>query len=667
MHVRDLATVVCLAATLLVTTPALAQLATPPPTRVVVLLEGRLVPVEQFWAALPDACATLHYHAAIGGVVVALDGTEIPDPAPATCGFGATLAYHTVFVTDLPDADFDGLPDSVDPFPNDPDGMQPGTPDGSTDFDLDGLSFDQEFWLSRTDPGRRDSNGNGIDDRTEFLLERGSREFARIPLIANLYQGSGADPEHVREAVEQANRILRQARIGFELVAVREDVSAGDDGSGGGTAGDGRFTSEEGRKVSLAGVNEVAGLPGNHGFKASFAASGGGVLVGRTTPGLSWHRRGSVICEQRASTRLSGATLAHELFHVLTLDHPTPGSPEATPGNLMTPSNAGRDDFVNSPDPDKGIGNVSLTPGQLAQVFTDGVVPQLGKGGIWRSPAVKKQYETALAVDALGDHGGGPGRLDLVELQASTDEDTKHIRFLLSLGGRLPASGDYGVFYRLLIDRDANSGTGTTLAGVPGIDVEVQLLVRHTDAGGFELAARRPALSGELRQLLAPAPLIHPMLVRADDADLPDQVFEDVIELFVDKAVLGLAAAEVPMVLVAQASEFAAASDTLAFLFDRERWLKDPTLVLSYQFASRGAAQPFAVAGLMPGAAYELRFDDTVLDSGQLDGSGAASGIFTVPGGVADGLHFITVRDGSTEFAFGAVQVQEGVFADGFE
>lgn len=645
--------------------PVLAQFGTPPPTRPVVLLNGHLVPVEQFWVAFPDVCPTLHVHAAFGGTVIALDGTVIPDPAAGACGYGIFLRVFEVFVTDLPDADFDGLPDSEDPAPNDPDGDGDLVPDGNEDGDGDKLNVAQEFWLSRTSDATADSDGDNLNDRVEYVFETRSREFVTIPVIANVYAGSGATEPHVRDAITQANLILAQARLRFELVDVRSGVTDGDDGSGGGTAGDGVFTEPEGYKVFDNGVKEVAELPGKKGFKVNFGQAGG-LLPGSTTPGLSLHRVGSVLCVQRGNAALTGSTIAHELFHAMTLKHPTGAVPENTPGNVMTPSNAGRDAFVTSADPDKGIANVTLTPGQIVQIIDDGVGAQLGTTATRRSPAQKKHYESTLATDPAGDHGAADDWLDLRQLQLASDEDQDDIHVLLSVAAPLPDAGAHTVVYSLLFDADADTGTGSTVEGFAGVDVEVQLVFQHTDADGLLPASRAYLHPGAQRQLLPQAPVVHPVLRRADDASVSDTSASDLVEVRLPKAAVALLADDVPVHVVAKATEFAAAADVLTTTYERTRWASDPTLALPREYALAGDSVGYSLNGMAPGAAFELRFDDTVVASGTLDGSGAASGSFTVPA-VPEGFHFVTARDSALHVASSGLVLQVEVFADGFE
>jgi len=58
------------------------------------------VPAIQFTAALPDACLnSIHFHAANGQFVIALDGTIIFDPQPTECGYGKEGELQTRTLT----------------------------------------------------------------------------------------------------------------------------------------------------------------------------------------------------------------------------------------------------------------------------------------------------------------------------------------------------------------------------------------------------------------------------------------------------------------------------------------------------------------------------------------------------------------------------------------
>src|SRR6185436_4102816 len=111
-----------------------------------------------------------HFHANVGGQVTALDTTVIPDPLPASCGYGAIppLRPWVVFISSTPDADFDGIPDSDEiTGSTDPDFDDDGIPDGNEDFDDDGVTRGEEYWYWNTSDLDPDSDDDGCDDGIE--------------------------------------------------------------------------------------------------------------------------------------------------------------------------------------------------------------------------------------------------------------------------------------------------------------------------------------------------------------------------------------------------------------------------------------------------------------------------------------------------------------------
>lgn len=108
-------------------------------------------------------------------------------------------AWYAVGVP--PDADSDGIPDSVDRFPNDPTEWADNDNDGigdnaDTDDDNDGMSdsFEIQYNFNPYDPAdaAQDANGNGISNLDEFLAGSDPRAVASgAAAIWNLNEGSG--------------------------------------------------------------------------------------------------------------------------------------------------------------------------------------------------------------------------------------------------------------------------------------------------------------------------------------------------------------------------------------------------------------------------------------------------------------------------------------------
>ena len=663
------------AAFLALAASASAQLGSPPPRIPVVLVGGKLVSFSEFRFGFPDTCPLLHFHSVHPDhVVTALDGTQIPDPNAPACGFGmiGQLRVWAVFDLAIPDADFDGIPDAreaeLGTDPNQADSNGNGIPDGDEDKDADGLGNAVEIVQYQTDPTKNDTDGNGVIDSVDVTLASTAKSFTVVPLLVNLYQGSGATEQHFRDAVALMNQFYAKARIRFVLVGVRTGQTAGDDGTGGGTAGDGRFNNpnDEGQKVQEAGGNEVAALPGGKGMKVAVSATGGTWTDDASPPpGWSRHRDPACVCEQRSSRERTAATIAHEFGHIFTLAHPTVGSAENTPGNIMTPSNGGRDAFVDSTDPAKGFANLTITPAQVASIVSDGIPSLFGVQGKMNSPAVKRPYQSGSAADAAGDETGGAAGspLDLARISMASEEGEDEIHVLLELWGPFPDSGAIDTAFGLLFDTDASAATGATQAGLAGVDREVRIhVVRESGSAAPAVQAQLlvPDVFG-VRTPIGGATLL-PVTVRAGSNLVADLHVADALELRLRKEDLALTAPLVPMQvtsLTPGSSLFPTVADTMPLAFDQQRYLTDPDFVVTQEFADPSASVPFSLAGLDPNAPFEVRFDDEVVATGMLDGSGSFLGTFPIPAAAANGFHFLTATDGTDAFAFSAINVPE--------
>ncbi len=664
------------ASTLLVLTfvsgalPAAAQGDPPPKRRVLPLIQGgkHLVPIEQFRLALADPCPSFHLHAATGITVTALDGAMIVDPNQNGCGY-ATLLVASAFVVEvydspLQDSDGDGLPDEAEANDTNPDADNDGTLDGNEDGDQDGMGAAEELWngLNSSNP---DSDGDGIKDGIDYQLTRALPEFTIIPLIANIYQGSGANEQQARDAVEKANELFaRLLKIRLVLVDVRTGQTGGDDGEDQGSiAGDGRFGPIEGTNVVRFGSQELAAkFPGGKGMKLSFAQPGG-VDVGTNTPGIGFHREPTCLISLRASIELTATTIVHELLHIMTLSHPENFSDEDTPSNVMMPSPV-RDPFTTSSDPAEGFENLTLTPGQIATVLRDGIPAQRGGTGGFRSPAAKRPYQGGSATDDGNDQIGAARHLDLghVSLASFADEDTIHL--LLAVEGTFPASGAIDVAYRLLFDRDANTATGSTVLTVPGIDRTLDISVQRASGSAPPTLS---AVIGPPSPASARTPLASPSLhfvTKRYDLPLADVVIGELFEMRIPRALLGFTAPLVPMTIAAvtpspEGSGPVTVADTLALDFDTELWTQFGDFAIAQQAANPGDSVPFALAGLPQNASIAVSFNATPLAPVATDGAGEYTGSFVVPPNAPEGVQFLTALAASGAFAASAIEVPE--------
>jgi len=640
-----------------------------PPIRIIVSINGHAVDfLSQLKVSGPDVCDYYHYHAQSGGMVTALDGTEIVDPNPGGCGYGLPGKLPSGFADNIPnDDDFDGLDNdtemSLGMNKTNPDSDGDGTLDGSEDNDNDGLTNSEEANIHMSNPGNPDSNGNNIPDKVEIFLSTTAKDFTKIPVIVNILKNSTATTEHTTEAVDKANVVLKKAKV--MLVLVKTNVLTENDGDNGGmgqgTAGDGILTSKERNSVRSNGGNEVDELPGMKGTKITFAKPGG-VKSGSTTPGISVHENPTIIVEQRNTTDSTGATIAHEFGHVFTLEHPneTPELDDNENGNIMTPSNGGRDIFVNSNNASKGLENIEWTETQLEKIDTDGIAKAMGFQGTMQSPGQLKQFQYGSDIDFFNDQIGVIEYHDLNWTFLRSEAGDEFIHGLLTLYGIIPSSGAVDVTYSLLFDSDANSLTGLTIGSFTGVDKELVIQI-HGDASIEPLT-----ISGLIFDYgtFFNTPIDSPTLItikEETDLDVSGVPIADHIRFKILKSVLGLSANNVPVgVMVRDLPDpfsFNTEFDTTSFTYDRDLYLEVPTLSLVNEFAKTGDMILFDVVGLNPNSSFDLRVDDVPVLSDTTDTNGDFSGNFVFPD-LSSGFHFLTAMDSFDSFAFNGIIAQ---------
>ncbi len=637
----------------------------PPTQKIVTNINGHLVVFSQFLLAFPDECPSVHFHAASGGKVTALDGTEIADPLPAFCGFFIPRFFLVDIIPN--DMDFDGVPDALEVVlgtnKNNPDSDANGVLDGDEDFDNDGLSNHSEINIHGTDPKKPDSNNNGIPDSIEIFLETTAKDFTKIPVVINILKSSGASVDHAKEAVKKANVILKDAKIMLFLAKQPNvlTVNDGDDGSGGGTAGDGKLTDAEFRKVQAAGGMEINTLPGGKGAKITFANPDNGVYIPIPgTPGASIHRVPTIVVEQRGTTDLTGGTIAHEFGHVFTLSgHPNAGDGDPnndSAGNVMRPSSSGRDDFINSDDADKGLENVGFSDKQKETIAMDMVAKNMGYQGTMQSVGHLREFQGGNVVDALGDQIGVEVYRDLNWISLSSEVGNDIIHGWITLYDMYPNS-PVDISYSLLFDADDNTLTGIPVGSFSGIDKQAIIQVKG------DLSTGPLTVNGYVIDWISglDSPILNLRLVLFTleaGEDVPGIPKQHQLEFDLIKSALGLTAADVPVGVTSQTSDTPFAPtifDEASLVFDTDLHLNFPTLTVDKEFAVSGQTISYTIAGLTVFTPFDLLVDDTIVVSGTTDGSGGSGGSFAFPTLPSD-FYFLTAHDTTGAFAFNALE-----------
>jgi len=654
------------------------------PDLAVVFIQGHLVDATMLRVTEPFECGSPHLHPASGSSVTAFDDTVIPDPdpgpAPPGCGYGtlAKLVYFTIpheLLTD--DADHDGLSDALEVMlglnPNNADTGGTGVPDGSKDLDGDGLTNLEEIALG-LDPTNAFTTP-GIPDNLARFLSSTPKNMTKIPVIINILNNSGVDIDHIKDAIDVASDIhMRDKTNPRMFVIVKINDPAPDPGGGDGVKDDGNIVKKYKGQLAIlnesilqrnAGIKEVQDHLNGTGMKFIFAKDIGAANTtggnSHTTPGYAWHKRPVIIVEQRLSVNLTGATIAHEVGHTLTLSGMNHTHPTATDGddkndeagNIMNPSNAGRDAEVNA----NGTKNLGWSPLQEAHIASHApmVLNNWGHKGTMESPGHKAEQQRGNSADVLGD-SIGPPYTDIVKLSMSSEVDDHFIHTIIDVGGLFPETGAFNVTYSIQFDTDDNLATG--FGPFPGIDKEVKVLVfRNGMSGPPNSYGVITDFNTFTNEVLLPYPQITLSEEVHDEVGETD-IFDQQIQLDIPKATLGFTVSEVPGTLTSRdlfdPFAFTTEFDSTPFILDREFYLNTPTLTLFTQIAKPGDTIDYEIDGLTPNTSFDLSVDHTVVISATTNSTGDFIGNFVFPN-IPEGFHFLTAQDAAAAFAFNGV------------
>src|SRR3989304_347978 len=267
-------------------------------------------------------------------------------------------------------------------------------------------------------------------------------------------------------------------------------------------------------------------------------------------------------------------------------------------------------------------------------------------------PGLKDKLQFGTAIDNLGDQGPVLPiyDIDLVYLTSVEYGDT--INGQVTIAGVLPTNEEINAIYSFGFDIDNNIITGVAYARYQGID----RIVYINATGNIGLGTF--TLTGEIEDthLSTTVPLPEALIYETEDKFIDfKKIAIPVATSFlseISKTMLNLSAAEVPV--VATAGDNLLIYDTAGFVFDSERWLKDPTLTtFGTGVPTPGKDYLFEVSGLKPNSPFKLYLDDTLMLSGMLDGSGSYSGKFVFPSNLPNTImYFLTAQDETGEFAY---------------
>lgn len=473
-----------------------------------------------------------------------------------------------------------------------------------------------------------------------------------IPVIINIYPGSGTTEAAARAAIAEANKILKQASIKLHVVQVNNPP-----GSGNGDNGDGDFTLSEREKIREFGGKELKKLQNRKGIKISFGKT---PKVGELTPGVSVHRDPTIIVKDRGTAQLTGETIAHELGHVMTLarkhkingeESDDDGHAKAIPnnkfgrGNFMAPSiyedgTSFRNGTYISDSQKKEMQKTKYEYGKCSSQFSR------------TYPAQKDKQGFGAERDDLGDHTSSSTPHDIGEVVLTTLQDSETIDGRIGISAVLPTNEEIQLTYSAGMDTDASAVTGITFAGQSGVDKIVRIILSGNI--GLSTFIGTGEVEDTISSTITPLPQTPQVETEPEFADQSGVAVDNATSILfsVPKPLLDITATVVPIVIAA--GDGVSIFDITSNFFNINQWLDDPTLnTFGNGVPTPGLSYPVEIQALKPNSPFNLYLDDLLVLSDFVDSSGNFSGEFVFPAYLSNtDFYFLTAQDETGEFAY---------------
>jgi len=446
----------------------------------------------------------------------------------------------------------------------------------------------------------------------------------QIPTIINIYKDSGTTKQEAKDAVQEANKLMKQA--GYKLVVVEVNELDKEDPE---------MDRDDRDKAREEGAKELKTTPNEKGIKINFTKK----PTASNSRGVAVHRDPTIIIRESTASEGgaedTGQTIAHELGHAMT---------------IVGHSN-GADDIMHATGKGK-----KFTKDQIEEMQSPGIKYGVGKcASQWDRayPAEKDKQQFGVAADDRADQTAGASsvfdinRVVMSGLDATdqTGNDTANIHAQFTVGGILETESSLNAQYDLLFDTDADAGTGDA----SGFERLVRVTATGNGSGTVDLTGNiLDAVAGTSLGTFNPIQSLEYEFTDFDDGLTPDStslLFE------IPKNLMNFTAVEVPALGLA-GNGSSIYDQTTDLVFDLERWLDDPTLqTFGNGVPTYGEAYPFAVSGLAPDDTFDLYLDDDLVLTNTLDATGAFSGSFIFNKPVND-IYFLTAQDSTGEFGY---------------
>ena len=360
----------------------------------------------------------------------------------------------------------------------------------------------------------------------------GPSEVVDIPAVVNVVDAS--DDSNVEEAIEKANEILGQANMRLAVVKTNNNVNVGN--------GDGNVTYAEGEQAVQDGQQEVQDTcqdkDGNwNGKGVKITVADDCWTQSGNTIGWCYHGIPVMVVEPDADANEMGATIAHELLHILTVS-----AHSNDVNDLMYPTSAG---------------GTNISPNDINEIWDDAKkrgwphwnVPVYPDRATPLPPGIEYQIDWLGAdIDSFfdvmcADPGWFPDEpnylyADLREIFLFCDhpEDTTGTTKLdISLGGDFPADSFFDVCYEVEFDTDSN-GIGDRWIFIhifsPGDEISSEASYQIGDACAVPLPPPEIRLNHRLDGQGGPIPGYHSLHLEFPTSMFEIQFFEPGSEPF---------------------------------------------------------------------------------------------------------------------------------------
>ncbi len=473
---------------------------------------------------------------------------------------------------------------------------------------------------------------------TVLANEQAWQTSIQIPVIVNIYNNS-INGTQLNNSINESNKLLKQADIKLVVIKTNDPPGAGN-----GDDGDGNFTEAERKDILEFGGKELNLTKNQKGIKLSFGhnpEAENSSTLGLAHPpewGANWTEGkpgNPTILLKYSGDADTGITIAHELGHVMGI----------------------KGDYNNTDRIMDYLGRgKNFSKDEIKQMQKYDIKYKFGKCSVqWKEafPAIKEETQFGTITDDADDQGNPVSAIyDLHQVYMTSAVGFVDISAEITVADPLPADEEIDAVYSLGFDVDDNSGTGVTYAGYNGIDRIVWINITGN------ISSSTFAVTGELENTtMGTTQSLPEMPVVATQIEIADfnggtQPWATTFFFEIPKGMLSLSASEAPV--VATAGNSTSIHDTAGFIFDSQRWLKDPTFTtFGTGVPTPGSNYPFDISGLEPNDPFDLYLDDILILSGTLDGSGSFSGNFVFPADMSNSeMHFLTAQDSTGEFAY---------------